>query len=89
MWQLQKLITESSSLVWYVFSFNSNETKTLLLISGGHGKGVNSVSNAVFEFDQTSRNWTVIGATNIKRANHAVSVIKYSDFSKWCIYPYY
>ena len=39
----------------------------------------------IAEFDKEKRKWTIIGATNIKRTDHAVSVINYSDFSKWCI----
>ena len=39
----------------------------------------------IAEFDKEKRKWTIIGTTNNKRTDHAVSVIKYSDFSKWCI----
>ena len=39
----------------------------------------------IAEFDKEKRKWTIIGATKIKRTDHAVSVINYSDFSEWCI----
>ena len=40
-------------------------------------------AGAIAEFDKEKRKWTKIGSTNIERKDHAVSVIKYSDFSKW------
>lgn len=43
----------------------------------------NSTVNTILEYDITDDSYTEIGAMTQARYNHAISVVKYEDFSNW------
>ena len=38
----------------------------------------------ILEFNQETESWTVIGTMREPRRIHAVSVVSFDDFKKWC-----
>ena len=36
------------------------------------------------EFNSETESWTEIGTMKEKRYQHAVSVVSYTDYAKWC-----
>ena len=38
----------------------------------------------ILEFNQETESWTVIGAMKEQKSGHAVSVVSYDDYEKWC-----
>ena len=55
----------------------------ILLSLGGYGAG-NSFNKTVYQFEPTSNTWKSFGLTKHEFADHAVDLVKYSDFSKYC-----
>ena len=63
-----------------------NVFKELLLENISFSGGINGTSNNnILEFNQIDEEWQKIGSMMEKRVNHGVSVVKYEDFSEWCI----
>ena len=52
------------------------------VLSGGWA-GNSTVVNTILEYDITNDSYTEIGAMTQARYYHAVSVVKYEDFSNW------
>ena len=50
--------------------------------SGGKGDG--QERKEIFEFNYDTETWTVIGAMKETRRGHAVSVVPFKDYEKWC-----
>ena len=42
------------------------------------------VRNNIIEFDPETEEWQEIGTMKDARADHAVSVVSYSDYADWC-----
>ena len=53
------------------------------IYSGGAAEGRPSL-NTILEFNYETESWTEIGTMKEKRINHAVSVVSYDDYAKWC-----
>ena len=51
--------------------------------SGGHYGG--SLRKEIREFNQETKEWTLIGTMKEPRYQHAVSVESFYDYEKWCI----
>ena len=43
-----------------------------------------SAQNNIFEYNHTNQEWIMIGKMKEARYGHAVSVVTYSDYAKWC-----
>ena len=59
----------------------------LILIGGYDGSLAGydeSYLNTILEYDITGDSYTEIGTMIQARDDHAVSVVKYEDFSEWC-----
>ena len=53
-----------------------------LIILGGYGNG--RIHNTILEYDITGDSFKEIGQMMADRQSHAISVVQYADFSKWC-----
>ena len=51
------------------------------ILTGGKGGGY---FNAILEYDVTADSFTQLGTMTQARSWHAISVVKYEDFSKSC-----
>ena len=54
-----------------------------LLLAGGEVKGAGHV-NTILEYDATSDSYTEAGTMTQARAQHALSVVQYEEYSQWC-----
>ena len=54
----------------------------IIVLEGGFHDGI--FFDAILEYDVASDTFTQIGTMNQARRDHAVSVVKYKDFSEWC-----
>ncbi len=70
------------SLVGILFYKLFVKRKGLNLV-GGRDEGDLNL-NTILEYDITSNSYTQIGTMTQKRSFHAISVVKYEDFSEWC-----
>ena len=52
---------------------------------GGYQKDVENV-NTILEYNFDSNSFDTIGFMTEARSDHAISVVKYSDYSKYCIF---
>ena len=68
-------------LAYYKIYVKAHITNTL---AGGWNKG--TTFNTILEYDITGDSYTQIGtmANGRSRSSHAISVVKYEDFSEWC-----
>jgi len=48
------------------------------------GRGNQSASDKILEFNQDTESWTVIGAMKEPRSSFALSVVSFDDYEKWC-----
>ena len=53
----------------------------LTILAGGFNTGLD---DTILEYDTTGDSYTQIGTMTQARAHHAISVVKYQDFSEWC-----
>ena len=53
------------------------------ILAGGKEEGSNNL-DTILEYDSTSDSYTQIGTMTQARFFHAVTVVKYGDFSDWC-----
>ena len=52
--------------------------------SGGYGRGNIGIRKDILEFNHETDLWTVIGAMKEEKFEHAVSVVSFDDYEKWC-----
>ena len=53
-------------------------------VSSGGGSSAGRNLDRILEFNYETESWTEIGAMKLGRYYHAVSVVRYDDFAKWC-----
>ena len=41
--------------------------------------------DTILEYDVTEDSYTQIGTMTQARRSHAISVVQYADFAKWCV----
>merc|ERR1712110_738244 len=58
----------------------TNIDNRVLLFGGSDG----SYLDTILEYDITGDSYTQIGTMTQARGEHAISVVKYQDFSEWC-----
>ena len=71
-----------------IFFFGTNfivfqNVRTQRLFAGGWA-GIDNVVNSVLEYDFYGDSYTEVGTMMRRRSYHAVSSVKYADFSQWC-----
>ena len=54
----------------------------MFTLAGGWDKS--NAFNTILEYNITGESYTQIGTMVEARYSHAVSVVKYEDFSEWC-----
>ena len=52
--------------------------------SGGHDGGYRGFEGEILEFNHETELWTVIGAMKEPKVGHAVSLVSFDDYEKWC-----
>ena len=57
--------------------------KPIIFILGGYDD-LNGLVNTILEYDIIGGSYTEIGTMLVARCYHAVSVVKYEDYSQWC-----
>ena len=76
---------QPGSLIWYHHFIRAMKRPIILILIGGQKdeRGYN-YDNTILEYDITGNSWTQIGTMTQARAGHAISVVKYKDYSGWC-----
>ena len=65
---------------------DDNSVQSLIILAGGKEKdGLYTTKlDTILEYNITGDSYTQIGTMIQARADHAISVVKYEDFSEWC-----
>ena len=58
--------------------------RALILLAGGSTNG--GPVKTILEYDITRDSYSQIGSMTQARDSHAISVVRYEDFSKWCVF---
>ena len=66
-------------MVKYIIFSNVKERCVFL---GGHE--TKRGNKKILEFNFDTESWTEVGTTKWTRTNHAVSVVSFDDYEKWC-----
>ena len=54
----------------------------MLILAGG--ATIDNYFNTILEYDITGDSYTQIGTMTQARSKHAISVVQYVDFARWC-----
>ena len=57
---------------------------SLIILAGGYIGSHDVNSDTILDYDITGNTYTQIGTMIQGRGLHAISVVNYEDYSKWC-----
>ena len=78
-WGLKVATINNRVLIFGIVYYFCSKVKSIS--SGGHVVGGNK---KILEFNFDTESWTEIGTMMVARGRHAVSVVPYDDYAKWC-----
>ena len=57
----------------------------MFALAGGSDRNDADVFDTILEYDISGDSYTQIGTMTQARSEHAITVVQYADFSKWCV----
>ena len=77
-----KIATINNRVLCFGNSYFLGKRLSKCINAGGYST---SRRKQIIEFNFTTESWTVIGEMKEARVHHAVSVVLFDDYEKWCI----